>query len=340
MRSVSQPRNQIYTNFLNACRDTEMTVEDIVNLGHKVLRKAKIHHHFFGNFTLLQTAQNLVYFALQLPHEYTNPIYSKLPVSEVDAKKIMALFEKRIVERLPVEYITQEASYLGYSFFVNESVLVPRSVMNNRFQEFLDQMKWDNYRVLDLCTGSGCVGITLAMLNPKIKVDLVDISGKALEVAEINVKKHALQERVCCIQSDLFQNLENKYDLIISNPPYISSYEYKKIHPEFKNEPKLALESGWDGLDIIHRILAQAKDYLNPNGKLIAEVGVAAARRMKRRYPKARFKWMKYRKPNGKVALLAMDCIFECEAKDLPFHLKNKNYHLFYRIFDRLMDLF
>lgn len=164
--------------------------------------------------------------------------------------------------------------------------MVPRSIMNTRFNDFLNAIHWENYKILDLCTGSGCIGITLALLNPKINVDLADISPEALKVAQINIDRYNLNNRVKCIHSDCFANINNKYDLIITNPPYVTTKEYNKIPVEFKNEPKIALESGRSGLNVIDKILTQAKDYLNPNGTLIAEVGFTAAKRLKKNIPK------------------------------------------------------
>ncbi|MBV8803278.1 MAG: HemK family protein methyltransferase, partial [Gammaproteobacteria bacterium] len=169
------------------------------------MRKAKLHPHFFGNNSLLETAQYLTFYSLQLPFEYNNKVYLNLKITAQKAEKIIILFEKRISERIPVEYLTHEAYYLGNTFFVNENVLIPRSIMNTRFKDFLAGISWENHHVLDLCTGSGCIGISLALLHPFIKVDLVDISPKALEVASINIQKYSLQDRVRCIQSDLFE---------------------------------------------------------------------------------------------------------------------------------------
>ncbi len=319
--SPDPKRNKQYNLFLKRGLEQEITVADIIQLGHQLMRQAKLHHHFFDNHTLLANAQYLTYHALQLPYPYgqtqtfTKNLTQKL--TERDILTILALFEKRISERIPVEYITQEAWYLGNTFYVNEHVLVPRSIMNTRFQDFLLETLWHNHCVLDLCTGSGCIGITLALLNPKLNVDLVDISSAALEVATKNIQKYSLENRVNCLKSDLFQNVTHTYDLIITNPPYVASSEYQKSPAEFKNEPKMALESGKDGLDIIHLILKKAKNYLNPEGKIIAEVGVTAAKRLKKQYPQLPFTWYPYRKPTGKVSWFAMDCIFMLKAKDL-----------------------
>jgi ribosomal protein L3 glutamine methyltransferase len=268
------------------------------------MRKAKLHAHFFGNNSLQASAQYLACFTLNLPYEHTNDL---LTLDLPQALSVISVFEHKITNRLPVEYITKEAWYLGHKFYVNEHVLIPRSLMSTRFNDFLNMIPWKNYRVLDLCTGSGCIGISLALLNPHISVDLVDLSLDALDVAVTNIKLHGLEERVRCIHSDLFTNIHGKYDLIISNPPYVSRKEYKKIPPEFKHEPKMALESGKDGLDAIHQILTCGQQYLNPQGKIIARSFT--------------LKWLNYRQENPSqswfskwlLPLIAMDCIFILE---------------------------
>jgi len=323
--SKDQKRNKIYHSFLNKCRHSETTVDDIIQMGHSLMRKEKCHPHFFGSNSLLETAHYLALFSLKLPYQVNPSQDLGLKLTEAQALDVIHLFEKRISKKIPVEYITQEAWYLGNKFYVNENVLVPRSIMNTRFMEFLKEIKWENNRVLDLCTGSGCIGITLALLEPNIKVDLVDVSTPALEVARVNINNYGLQNRVQCLQSNLFENIHEKYDLIITNPPYVSTKEYNSSPLEFKNEPKIALESGVEGLDLIHQILAKARYHLNTHGKLIAEVGVMGAKRLKKRYPKLAFKWFKYRKPTGKVSWFAMDCLFSCEAKDLDLLIVDNN---------------
>jgi len=216
-----------------------------------------------------------------------------------EAERIIKKKKKRIVERIPVEYITHEAYYLGRYFYVDENVLVPRSLMSSQFTFFLEKVVWKNYRVLDLCAGSGCIGITLALLNPHIQVSLVDISSLALKVAQKNIQKMHLEDRVHCINSDLFENVHEKYDLIITNPPYVTQEEYRDQPEEVKNEPILALVAKEDGLAIVNRILKDAKKYLNPEGLLIAEVGYLGAKNLKKKYPELPLRWYKCRSTLG-----------------------------------------
>lgn len=319
-------RNSRYNTIIASCRQSHVTVNDIARAGHKMMRQAKLHHHFFEDHSLLTNALNLAFFALGLPYDYKNEKYLSQKVSEKEAIDIITLFEKRISQRIPVEYVTQESYYLGNKFFVNENVLVPRSLMNTQFTDFLNRVHWQNNKVLDLCAGSGCIGITLALLNPNITVDLADISAKALDVARINVKNYELQDRIRCIQSNLFHHIQDKYDLIITNPPYVPEREYNAQPDEIKNEPKIALLAGKDGLDIVHQIIAQAKEHLNPNGLLISEIGHGAKKLLKKKYPKVPFQWLKSRPPSGIESYVdilirwsgLLDSIFICEAKGLP----------------------
>lgn len=295
----------------------------LIKLGAKLMKSAGIHHHFFGEchpwfgYSLTATAKALAYFALG-SGGVTEPIAETRTLSEQEALAIIKLYERRISERFPVAYITHEAEYMGRSFYVNEHVLVPRSIMSWRFQEILEETDWENRRVLDLCTGSGCIGITLALMDPRLQVDLADISEKALEVAEVNVRKHGVESRVKCIQSDCFASISGKYDLIITNPPYVRSREYKQSPPEFLNEPKLALESGRDGLDVVNRIIKGAALHLNPRGKLVAEVGSSSARELKKQYRKVQFEWFKYRAPwQKRDSLFLDDMAFVCRRSEL-----------------------
>lgn len=327
--SQDKKREKIYQLFIASSNQGKMTVKHLARGGCKLMRKAKVHYHFFADHSLYKNALYLALFYLNLPYEYNNRHYLNRKITPSETMGIIKLFERRITERVPVEYITQEAYYLGKKFYVNKHVLVPRSLMSTQFKDFLNKVQWKNYRVLDLCAGSGCVGVTLALLNPNIKVDLVDISHDALAVARINVKNFGLEERVTCIQSDLFENIQEKYDLIITNPPYVTEIEYQQQPLEIKNEPKIALTAGTDGLAIINKILNQSGKYLNPQGLLIAEVGYSAAIMIKKIYPQLPIKWLKCKggpEVQSIIYKLAeilvkytsyLDSILICEAKVL-----------------------
>jgi ribosomal protein L3 glutamine methyltransferase len=234
-------------------------------------------------------AKYLTHFGLGLP--YDEEPFADAVITEPETLAVLSLFEQRISRRVTAQYVTHEALYFGLSFYVDENVLTPRSLMADSFDAVLKGAAWENERALDLCTGSGCIGITLAMRRPTLRVDLVDVSPKALDVARINVKRYGLQGRVRCIQSDLFKNVEGPYSLIVSNPPYLTNAEYVPLTPEFKNEPRLALTAGDDGLDLVTPILKEAPRFLTPRGTLMVEVGFAAAELLMSTHPEIPFRW-------------------------------------------------
>jgi len=185
-----------------------------------------------------------------------------------------ALAEQRIATRKPLAYLLNEAWFCGLSFFVDERVLVPRSP----FAELIDKrfapvLKHEPRRILDLCTGGGCIGIACALMFPSAEVVLADLSSAALEVARINVERHGLGKRVSLLQSDLFAAMEGRFDLIVSNPPYVGVEEYAELPSEYLHEPALGLLTGAEGLSIPLGILDTAVDYLDADGWLFLETG-------------------------------------------------------------------
>lgn len=307
-----------------------MILDNLVKLGARLMKKSGVHRHFFGKnsfwnnlmgtSSLLPTAQHLALHALNLPKD-SYQCYSKKILTNDEALRIIQLFERRILERVPTEYITNEARYLNRDFYVNEHVLVPRSLMSARFEDFLQEVKWHNGKVLDLCCGSGCIGISLALLRPDIEVHLSDVSHDALKVAKLNIARFSLDNRVRCIQGDLFEGISDRYDLIISNPPYVAQHEYRASPPELKNEPKIALESGTDGLDIVRKILSQSAHYLNLKGRLIVEVGFSAPKILKKEFPKI-FTWLPPKPLPGEADIIDFipgirHCIFVSQACSL-----------------------
>jgi ribosomal protein L3 glutamine methyltransferase len=307
-----------------------IVLDNVVRFGARLMKKAGVHRHFFGKnsfwhnlmgtSTVLPTAQYLALHALGLPKDnYAS--YANHVITHNEAFQIMCLFERRISERIPTEYISNEARYLNRDFYVNEHVLVPRSLMSARFADFLQEVEWHNYKVLDLCCGSGCIGISLALLNPNIEVHLSDISHEALKVAKYNVNKFALTNRVQCIQGNLFENISDRYDLIISNPPYVAPQEYQGCPSELKNEPKIALVSGVDGLDIVRTILNQSVNYLNAKARLIVEVGFSAPKILKKEFPK-KLHWLSPKPLPGEADIIDFipgirHCVFTAQAHDL-----------------------
>ena len=212
------------------------TVNDMIRWGVSRMREAKVDYFYFGGSDLLVTARYLTFFALNLPYDYHNPIYlsSKLEGHEISA--ISHLFDKRIKERLPTPYITNEYWYGPLSpqtkFYINKDVFVPRSPIYLKLKDFMKDIKWKNNLVLDMGTGSGALGIILALLNPDIQVELVDICPKALKVAQININNHNLEKRVKCIQSNLFKNVKNN---MISLSLFLLNFLPKNIEPIHQN---------------------------------------------------------------------------------------------------------
>ncbi len=207
--------------------------------------------------------------------------------------KLEALLDQRIQTKLPFAYIIQEAWFCGLRFYIDERAIVPRSYFGEwipeQFSPWVDPSKI--HRVLDLCTGSGCIAIALAIEFPDAVVDATELSEEALAVAEINVEAHQLQDRVNLVQGDLFADLQEQYDLICSNPPYISDARMMELPAEYIHEPDMAFRGGTMGLDLVDTILARAAAYLNEDGVLIVEVGTSALA-LEEKYPSVEFTWL------------------------------------------------
>ena len=263
----------------------------------------------------MDEATHLVLHSLHLPHDLS-PNYGQAKLVAGEKAALLALIERRIGERKPVAYLTGEAWFAGLAFKVDERVLVPRSpiaeLIQNGFTPWLDGR--DVRRALDLCTGSGCIGIAMAAHNPDWQVDLADISDGALELARENIRIQHVGERVRAIKSDLFAGLEGEvYDLIVSNPPYVTEQEYAELPPEYRHEPALGLTAGPDGLDFALRILRDAPAHLSEDGLLIVEVG-ESERALTQLLPQLPFIWIEFNVgPMG---------VFALERRDLVEHAK------------------
>ena len=279
---------------INYQTDGLETVLDYIRWGGSLFRQAGL---YFGHGTdnAFDEARFLVFHTLSLPWEMPE-LYWHAKLSQQERQKVTELFRQRIETRKPAAYLTGEAWFAGLKFFVNEHTLVPRSPIAELIDKhFAGWVDGDNVeRVLDMCTGSGCIGIASLKVLPNARVDLVDISPEALEVAAKNVGYYHLQDRAEVIQSDLFEQLDGrKYDLIVSNPPYVDQIEMEALPPEFQHEPRLGLEAGKDGLDLVRRMLAEAKDYLTEEGVLIVEVGVSQFY-LQQVYPELPFYWFEF----------------------------------------------
>jgi ribosomal protein L3 glutamine methyltransferase len=257
--------------------DTEslVTVRDWLRFAVSRFNEAGL---FFGHGSdnAFDEAAYLILHTLHLPLDRLEP-FLDASLTHGEAEEVQAVIERRVRERVPAAYLTGEAWLAGHRFRVDPRVIVPRSFIAELLQEQLAPWIDDPEAVgsaLDLCTGSGCLAILTALAFPNSTVDAVDLSQDALDVAAANVADYGMQDRIELIRSDLFAGLAGRrYDLIVSNPPYVDAESVAALPPEYRAEPALALGSGEDGLDATRQILAQAKRHLNPGGLLVVEIG-------------------------------------------------------------------
>lgn len=258
-------------------KDTEslITVRDWLRFAVSRFNEAGL---FFGHGTdnAFDEAAYLILHTLHLPLDRLEP-FLDASLTHAEADQVKSVVERRVRERIPAAYLTNEAWLGEYRFYVDERAIVPRSFIAELLREHLSPWVEDPesiHAALDICTGSGCLAILMAHAFPHARVDAVDISKDALEVAKKNVADYGLEDRIHLIQSDLMKKLKGEtYDLIVTNPPYVNAPSMAELPQEYRREPQLALASGKDGLDHIRRILADAPRHLNPGGLLIAEVG-------------------------------------------------------------------
>ena len=321
-------RPTISPEHLQEAAENLTTIRDFIRFGVTALRQYDAH---LGQGTEDYFAESSALVLQTLSLEWkadAENFNAKLLPSE--KAKFLALLERRINEKVPTSYLLNLAYFCDKPYYVDERVLIPRSpiaeLINQRFAPYCldenDQVReaLNNLpenpqpkkpqRILDMCTGSGCIAIALAYAYPDADVDATDISKDALEVASINAEHHDKQYQVALLESDLFDNIpaENQYDLIVSNPPYVDAEDMADLPEEFHHEPELALAAGQDGLDLVRIMLAQAADYLTEDGLIVIEVGNSEWA-MKQNFNTIDFHWLKFQNGgSGIFALTAAQC--------------------------------
>ena len=267
---------------------------------------------YFGHGTdnAWDEAVYLLCHELGLPPDADRSLLDK-PVSDDQVTCIQSLFQRRVEERLPAPYLTGQAWFCSLPFYVDQRVIIPRSpiaeLIYNQFQPWCLSSP---SQILDLCTGSGCIGIACSYAFEQAKVVLSDICPDALAVAQINVDQHDVADRVTVLQSDLFENFHpehtHSFDLIVSNPPYVDDQDLASMPEEYSHEPTLALASGTDGLDFTRRLLKQAVQYLSDQGVLVVEVG-NSAEALEQLFPEVPFTWLEFEQGGQGVFVLTRE---------------------------------
>lgn len=318
----------ILTTYINSCtfpsvitiKNTLMITRPELTTIRDFLRYATSRFNaaglYFGHGTdnAWDEAATLILHTLHLPQDI-NQLVLDAHLIEDERIQLLQLIETRVEKRIPIAYLIHEAWFCGLSFYVDERVLIPRSPFGELIQnQFQPWVKPENvHRILDLCTGSGCIAVALSHAFPEVMIDASDISDEALAVAKINISRHNVDDTVQLFKSDLFNQLPpQEYDLIVSNPPYVSEQEMIELPKEYLHEPALGLQAGSEGLDLADRILADAANYLTPDGVLIVEVGNSEYA-LADKYPQPPFTWIEFEHGGGGVFLLT--------AKDLRKYL-------------------
>jgi ribosomal protein L3 glutamine methyltransferase len=252
-----------------------LTIRDLLRYAVSRFTEAQLAFGH-GSASAYDEAAYLILHTLHLPLDVLEPFLdARLLGKEIDA--VLDVIERRATERVPAAYITQEAWMHGMRFYVDERVIVPRSFIGELLEDGLQPYVADPDEVsavLELCTGSGCLAILAAYAFPNADIDAVDISADALAVARTNVADYGLDDRIALFEGDLFAPLpERRYDVVIANPPYVNSDSMQALPPEYRHEPELALAGGADGMDVVRRIIGEARNWLTDDGVLVVEIG-------------------------------------------------------------------
>lgn len=316
---VLRPTLETHNNIMNPTEHFEdehehspleelVTIRDLIRYATSQFNRAGLYFGH-GSNDAYDEAVYLVLHTLHLPIDRLEPFFDAcIPCDE--RAEVLEIISRRVAERIPAAYLTHEAWLGDFRFYVDERVIVPRSFCFELLREGLSpwiQEPEAATHVLDLCTGSGCLAILLAHYFPNAQVDAIDLSADALEVAHRNVADYSLEDVIRLIQSDLFKELgDERYDLILSNPPYVTEESMQMLPNEYLHEPHMALAGGNDGMDIVRRIIAGARQHLKPEGILVVEVGhnrteVEAA------FPQLEFVWLTNASEEEKVFLLRYD---------------------------------
>lgn len=283
--------------------DQSYTIESAIRTAAACFDRERLCYGH-GTDSSIDEASWIVLDAMGLSPQH-RPDYSQ----QLDSDQLAAcnsLLHRRVSERIPAAYLTGKAWFAGHEFIADSRALVPRSPLaefiNDDFFGILEGVATP--RVLDLCTGGGCIAIACAHALPGSVVDASDLSGDALSLARENVALHRLQDRVQLLQGSLFDPIHKRYDLIVSNPPYVDAGDIAAMTEEFRHEPILGLAAGSDGLDLVRIMLSEAADYLTPDGYLVVEVG-NSWQALERAYPDTDFAWLEF--ANGGIGVFLLN---------------------------------
>ncbi|MDK4556078.1 50S ribosomal protein L3 N(5)-glutamine methyltransferase [Kingella kingae] len=306
MSNQPNPNTEL-TDLFEQAQSSLHTVRDFLRFAISRFNQAQLSFGH-GSDNAHDEAAYLILYTLNLPLDTLDP-YLDAKLLDDEKEILLDKIYARVVNRVPVAYLTNQAWQGDFDFYVDERVIVPRSFIYELLGVPLSP--WIEYpelvhRALDLCTGSGCLAIQMAEHYPAAEIDAVDISLDALEVAAINVEEYGLQDRINLIHTDLFEGLDGTYDLIISNPPYVDAESVAELPEEYLHEPELALGSGEDGLDATRQILLQVAKFLNPQGVLLVEIGHNRDV-LERAYPELPFMWLETSGGDGFVFLLTRE---------------------------------
>jgi ribosomal protein L3 glutamine methyltransferase len=296
-----------------------ITVGDLVRDGARRFARARLVYGH-GTDNAIDESAALVFHALGLEHADAAAVYART-LDAPARRRVERLFERRIRERIPAAYLMRRMWFMGLEFFVDQRVLVPRSplaeLIEKRFAPWIPEPRVR--AILDIGTGSGCIAVACAVAFPRARVDAVDISRRALAVARRNIRRHRVSARVRALHSNHYAAVRSRrYDVIVSNPPYVGHREMRALPREYRHEPALALASGKDGLDSARVILREAAAHLRPGGILVLEVGNSESA-LHRAFPQVPFTWLEFARGGGGVLVLTRE-VLEAYARDFEPH--------------------